>query len=45
MNQDRMDRYFMKVALLTAELSYAIRKKVGAVLVKDNRIISVGFNG
>lgn len=45
MNQDRMDRYFMKVAQLTSELSYAIRKKVGAVLVKDNRIISVGFNG
>lgn len=40
-----MDKYFMKVAQLTAELSYAIRKKVGAVLVKDNRIISIGFNG
>lgn len=45
MNQDRMNRYFMKVAQLTSELSYAVRKKVGAVLVKDNRIISVGFNG
>lgn len=45
MNQERMDRYFMKVAQLTAELSYATRKKVGSVLVKDNRIISIGFNG
>lgn len=45
MNQERMDKYFMKVAQLTAELSYAKRKKVGAVLVKDNRIISIGFNG
>ena len=45
MNQKRMDIYFMKVAQLTAELSHAIRKKVGAVLVKDNRIISIGFNG
>ena len=45
MNQDKMDRYFMKVALLTAELSHAVRKKVGAVLVKDNRIISIGYNG
>ena len=45
MNQEKMDKYFMKVAQLTAELSYAIRKKVGAVLVKDNRIVSVGFNG
>ena len=40
-----MDKYFMRVAQLTAELSYAIRKKVGAVLVKDNRIISIGYNG
>ena len=45
MNQERMDKYFMKVAQLTAELSYAIRKKVGAVIVKDNRIVSIGFNG
>ena len=45
MNQVRMDKYFMRVAQLTAQLSYAKRKKVGAVLVKDNRIISIGFNG
>lgn len=45
MDQVKMDKYFMRVAQLTAELSYAVRKKVGAVLVKDNRIISIGFNG
>ena len=45
MNQDKMDRYFMKVAQLTAELSHAKRKKVGAVLAKDNRIVSIGYNG
>lgn len=45
MKQTKMDKYFMKVAQLTAELSSAVRKKVGAVLVKDNRIISIGFNG
>ena len=45
MKQKKMDKYFMKVAQLTAELSSAVRKKVGAVLVKDNRIISIGFNG
>lgn len=45
MKQDRLDKYFMDVAILTSQLSYAIRKKVGAVLTKDNRIISVGFNG
>lgn len=40
-----MDKYFMGVAKLTAQLSHAVRAKVGAVLTKDNRIISVGFNG
>ena len=35
----------MKTAKLFAEHSTAIRKKVGAVIVKDNRIISIGYNG
>lgn len=35
----------MKVAELTAELSYAERLKVGSVIVKDDRIISCGYNG
>ena len=34
----------MGVAELTAQLSHARRTKVGAVMAKDNRIISVGFN-
>lgn len=36
---------YMKTAKLFAEHSYAKRKKVGAVIVKDNRIISIGYNG
>ena len=36
---------FMKVAEVFAELSSAQRLKVGAILVKDCRIISVGYNG
>jgi dCMP deaminase len=28
-----------------AELSYAKRLKVGAIVVKDNRVISIGYNG
>jgi len=28
-----------------AKLSHAIRLKVGCVIVKDNRIISIGYNG
>lgn len=35
----------MEVADKTAELSYAQRMKVGTVIVKNNRIISCGYNG
>ena len=45
MDQKKLDKYFMGVAKLTAELSHARRTKVGAVMAKDNRIISVGYNG
>lgn len=38
-------RAHMKAAKAYAELSRAKRLKVGAVLVKDDRIISVGYNG
>lgn len=37
--------YFAGVAELTAHLSSAEKLKVGAIIVKDNRIISVGYNG
>jgi dCMP deaminase len=37
--------YFMNIAETTAELSYAERLQVGAVLVKDNQIIGTGYNG
>ena len=36
---------FMDTAERFAELSSATRLKVGAVVVKDNRIISIGYNG
>jgi dCMP deaminase len=35
----------MKTAYVFAELSSAIKLKVGAVVVKDDRIISLGYNG
>lgn len=35
----------MKMALVWAENSYSTRNKVGALVVKDNVIISDGFNG
>ena len=35
----------MKTAYNYAQLSSARRLKVGAIVVKDNRIISIGYNG
>ena len=36
---------FMDTAERFSQLSSAVRLKVGAVVVKDNRIISIGYNG
>jgi dCMP deaminase len=36
---------FMKTAETFAELSHARRLHVGAIIVKDDRIISIGYNG
>jgi dCMP deaminase len=36
---------YMDVAERFAQLSYAQRAKVGAIIVKDDRIISIGYNG
>ena len=36
---------FMDTAYRFAELSEAVRAKVGAIIVKDRRIISIGYNG
>lgn len=35
----------LKAAKAYAELSYAKRLKVGAVIVRDDRIVSIGYNG
>lgn len=36
---------YMKTAKIFAELSHARRLHVGAIVVKDDRIISIGYNG
>ena len=36
---------YMKTAATFAELSHARRLHVGAIVVKDDRIISIGYNG
>ena len=44
MKQKLIDAY-MKTAEVFAELSTARRLHVGAIIVKDDRIISIGYNG
>ena len=39
------DEYFAKIVKVTAERSSCDRLQVGCLLVKDNRIISQGYNG
>ncbi len=39
------DEYFMNVAILASMRSKDTSTKVGAVVVKDNRVISMGYNG
>lgn len=39
------DEYFMKVAFLVSERSTCLRRRVGAVLVKDRQILATGYNG
>jgi dCMP deaminase len=39
------DEYFMSIALLASFRSPCSRLKVGSVIVKDNHIISMGYNG
>ncbi len=39
------DEYFMEMAHLVAKRSTCLRRHVGAVLVKDKRVLSTGYNG
>jgi dCMP deaminase len=39
------DDYFMSIALLASCRSSCSRLHVGSVIVKDNRIVSMGYNG
>lgn len=39
------DEYFMEVAAVIAKRSTCLRRKVGAVIVKDRKILSTGYNG
>lgn len=39
------DRYFMDIAMEVASRSNCLKRKVAAVIVKDRRIVSTGYNG
>lgn len=39
------DEYFLEVAHLVARRATCLRREVGAVLVKDKRILATGYNG
>ena len=43
--KQRLQEAYMKTAETFAELSHARRLHVGAIVVKDDRIISIGYNG
>lgn len=39
------DEYFLEIAFLVAKRSTCLRRKVGALVVKDRRILATGYNG
>jgi dCMP deaminase len=43
--RESWDQYFMRVAKLVATRATCDRKHVGAVIVRNNRILSTGYNG
>ncbi|MEE0796602.1 MAG: cytidine/deoxycytidylate deaminase family protein [Anaerovoracaceae bacterium] len=45
MDRPSWDEYFMEMAELTAKRSTCLRRKVGAVIVKDRHAVATGYNG
>ncbi|KAF8078897.1 cytidine deaminase-like protein, partial [Lyophyllum atratum] len=39
------DAYFMTLAFLASQRSNCMKRRVGAVLVRENRVVSTGYNG
>ena len=44
-NRPDWDEYFLEIAQLIAKRSTCLRRNYGAVIVKDNIIVSTGYNG
>ncbi len=45
MNKPSFDDIYMDLAMKLAERSHCVKMHVGAVLTKDTRIVSLGYNG
>ncbi len=45
MNRPSWPEYFMAITHLVAKRSTCLRRQVGAILVKDKRILASGYNG
>lgn len=44
-NRPTWQKYFIEMANLVSQRSTCLRRHVGAILVRDNQIISTGYNG
>jgi dCMP deaminase len=44
-NRPSWDEYFLDISQLVSKRSTCLRRQVGAVIVKDKRILTTGYNG
>lgn len=44
-NRPNWDQYFMEIANVVSKRSTCLRRKVGAVIVKNKQIVATGYNG
>jgi len=44
MPRPQWDEYFMRMALLAASRSTCLRRRVGAIIVKERMVLSTGYN-
>ncbi|MDI6887097.1 MAG: deaminase, partial [Candidatus Thermoplasmatota archaeon] len=40
-----LDEYFMRMAQLVSKRSTCLRRQVGAIIVKEKRVLATGYNG
>lgn len=45
MSRPSWDQYFMEITKVVAQRSTCLRRQIGAIIVKDRRILCTGYNG